>query len=108
MGIKVITEFPDKATVRVVVYVYNDADALVEPNAVKVSIWDPSGGDPVVDGEDIVVSGKVEDGIYEYYYHKDESADPMDEGQWRGEVAVIDSVGADAVISPGNFSFKVR
>lgn len=108
MGIKVVTEFINIATVRVVVYVYNDAGALVEPTAVKVSIWDPDGGDPVVDGVDIVASGKVEDGIYEYYYHKDESSDPMKAGQWRGEVKVIDGLLTDAVISPGTFSFKVR
>lgn len=108
MGIKVVTEFIDIATVRVVVYVKNDAEELVEPTAVKVSIWDPDGGDPVVDGVDIVSTGKVKDGVYEYYYHKDESADAMKAGQWRGRVAVIDSVGVDAVISPGTFSFRVK
>ncbi|MBA7478992.1 hypothetical protein ES707_14423 [subsurface metagenome] len=108
MPIKVITEFIDIATVRVVVYVKNDAGALVEPTAVKVSIWDPDGGDPVVDGTDIVSTGKVEDGIYEYYYHKDESADAMKAGQWRGKVAVIDGSGTGAIITPGSFSFKVR
>ena len=108
MPIKVVTEFIDIATVRVVVYVKNDAGVLVEPTAVKVSIWDPDGGDPVVNGEDIVVSGKVEDGIYAYYYHKDEASDAMDAGQWRGRVAVIDGLLTDAVISPGTFSFKVR
>jgi len=106
--IKVITEFVDKATVMVMVYVYDRADVLTEPTSVLVSIWDPDGGDPVVDESEIVVSGKVEDGIYEYYYHKDASAAAMKSGQWRGEVLVLDGVLTDAIISPGNFSFKVR
>lgn len=113
MGINVVTQFIDIATVRVVVYVKNDAGALVEPTAVKITIYeptyDPDGEDPpVVDGVDIVSDGKVEDGIYEYYYHMDEAAEPMDKGQWRGKVAVIDGELTDAVISPGSFSFKVR
>ena len=108
MAVRTISEFVDKATVRVIVRVKNDADALVEPDAVKVSIWDPDGGDPVVDGTDIVVTGKVENGIYEYYYHMDESADAMKSGQWRGQVLVVDGAGVDAVITPSSFSFRVK
>ncbi|MBA7476035.1 hypothetical protein ES707_11410 [subsurface metagenome] len=113
MGIKVIMEFPDEATVRVIVYVYNDENVLTQPTAVKITIfepsYDPEGEDPpIVNGEDIVVSGRVEDGIYEYYYHKGETSEPMEAGQWRGEVAVIDGGGTGAIISPGKFSFKVR
>lgn len=108
MPIKVITEFPDIATVRIVVYVKNDAGELVGPTKVLISIWDPDGGDPVVDGTDVVVTGKVETGIYEYYYHMDESADAMKSGQWRGQVAVIDGAGVEAVITPSSFSFRVK
>lgn len=108
MAIKVITVFPDNATVRVIVYVYNDAGALVQPTAVEISIWDPDGGDPVVDGEDIVVTGRVEDGIYEYYYHEGEATEPMDKGQWRGGVEVIDGSGTGAIISPASFSFRIK
>lgn len=59
-------------------------------------------------GVDIVLSGKVEDGIYQYYYHKGEASDAMEAGQWRGEVEVIDGSGTGAIITPGSFSFKVR
>jgi len=108
MAITVITEFPNKATVRIIVYVYNDTDVLTAPTSVLVSIWDPDGGDPVVDESEIVVTGAVETGIYAYYYHMNASADAMMAGQWRGEILVIDGAGATAVISPGSFSFKVR
>lgn len=43
MGIAVIAEFIAKATVRVVAYIYNDADALVDPTSIKVIIKDPDG-----------------------------------------------------------------
>lgn len=106
--IRVITEFPDKATVRVIVYVYDDTPKLVAPTKVLVSIWDPDGGVPVVDNEDIIVSGKIEDGIYQYFYHKGDTSEPMDAGRWRGEVLVIDGSGTGAIISPGNFSFRIK
>ena len=108
MGIKVVTNFIDRATVRIVVYVHNDEDALVEPTAVKVYIWAPSGEDPIVNGTDIVATGRVEDGVYEYCYHMDTSADAMAEGEWKGQISVIDGVGADGVISPTIFSFTVE
>lgn len=172
MAIKVITEFPDKATVRIIVYVKDDKDVLTKPDAVKVSIIEPDGprsgvatvttenhlidttknqfvasdvgktvynttdkttavinaytssSDVTLDTDimakdegyeiycvyavDIVVDGKVEDGIYEYYYHKGEATDPMEAGQWRGKVEVIDGSGTGAIISPASFAFKVR
>jgi len=172
MSIKVVTEFMDVATVRTMVYVYNDDDELVEPTAVKVSIIEPDGprsgaatattADHLVDttksqfaaadvgktiynttdktsaviteytsssdvtldtdimaedenyemyciyDEDIVSDGKVEDGVYEHYYHENESSDAMEAGQWRGRVKVIDGSGDGAKISPGEFSFRVK
>ncbi len=113
MAIKVITEFPDNATVRVIVYVKDENDVLAKPTAVEITIYEPSydpeGEDPpIVDAEDIVVSGCVEDGIYEYYYHKGEATEPMAKGRWRGVVEVIDGSSTDAIISPSSFSFKVR
>ena len=47
-------------------------------------------------------------GIYEYLYHKGETVDPMDSGEWRGMIDVIDGTGYSAVISPQGYSFKVR
>lgn len=107
MAIKVIVEFPDKATVRVIAYVKDDDDALVEPTSVKVTIYDPS-DEKQVDGVEIVVDGRVEDGIYEYYYHKGSGEDPMDEGQWYGEILVADGTGADTIYSPRSFGFAVK
>lgn len=111
--IKVITEFVSRATVRIIVYVKDDADKLTKPTAVEITIYEPSydpeGEDPpVVNGVDIVDSGKIEDGIYEYYYHKGEESEPMEAGQWRGEVLVLDGTGTGAIITPGSFSFRVK
>ncbi len=172
MGIKVITEFPDNATVRAIIYVKDDANKLTEPTAVEITIIQPDGPksgeatattashlidttknqfvasdvgktvynttdkttaviteytspfDVTLDtdimakdegyeiysiyAEDIVVTGKVEDGIYEHYYHKGEATDPMEKGQWRVGVEVIDGSGAGAIITPGKFSFRVK
>ncbi|GAJ05561.1 unnamed protein product, partial [marine sediment metagenome] len=37
-----------------------------------------------------------------------EATDPMDKGQWRGKVEVIDGSGTGAIITPDNFSFRVK
>ena len=173
MGIKVVTEFLDNSTVRVVTYVYNAAGALTAPTAVNIKVFDPDGlqkcgnisvvasasftadlvvtggtsgatgyitskpdgttlelreitgtfvdGEAVTDtstgtsttasallGIDIITSGLVETGIYEYYYHMGATSPAMDTGRWRGKIAVVDGVDADAITSPGSFSFKVR
>ena len=107
MAINVRTEFVNTATIRTIVYVYNDNEVLTAPTNVNVSIWNPS-GTAVVDEEDVVATGLVEVGKYEHYYHKNASADAMAAGQWRGEVLIIDGAGADAVITPCPFSFKVK
>ena len=105
MAIEVITVFPDNATVRIITYVYDDDDALVDPTgSIKCTIYDPD-GTKQVEAQDMT---KDVTGIYEYYYHKGTGLDPMDKGEWRGEIEVIDGSGADAITSPGNFSFTVR
>ena len=173
MAIKVVTEFLDNATVRTVVYVKDDDDALTAPTEVNIKVFDPDGlqkcgnisvvasasftndlvvtggtslatgyiaskpdattlelrevtgtfvsGEIVTDatpgtstttsallGIDIITSGLVETGIYEYYYHMGASSLVMDTGRWRGEIAVVDGVDEDAITSPSSFSFKVR
>ncbi len=171
--IKVVTEFLDNATVRVVIYVYSEDGVLTAPTAVNIKVFDPDGlqkcgnisvvasasftadlvvtggtsgatgyitskpdattlelreitgtfvdGETVTDatpgtstttsallGIDIITSGLVETGIYEYYYHMGADSLAMDSGRWRGEIAVVDGVDEDAITSPGSFSFKVR
>jgi len=173
MAIKVVTEFKDNATVRVITYVYDDDDALTAPTAVNIKVFDPDGlqkcgnisvtasasftADLVVTGAtslatgyitskpdgttlelrevtgtfvsgetlndsgagtstttsallgiNIIVSGLVEAGVYEYYYHMGAASLAMDSGRWRGEIAVVDGVDEDAITSPSSFSFKVR
>lgn len=104
----VITKFIDVATVWILAFVYNAAGVLVDPSgSIKVTIWDPDGGDPVLDGQ-AMTKYDSETGIYEYSYHKGVDTAPMDKGEWRGRVDVIDGEGNLAVISPQSFSFKVE
>jgi len=169
MAIEVITVFPDKATVRIISYVYNDDGALTDPTgSIKITIKDPdsvqkagyigvsssssftaglvvtgaiSGSKGLVvskpdgttlelqqvtgvwqSGEGITDSGSGTStttsallgadmtqqdsttGVYEYYYHKGTGLDPMDDGEWRGEVVEVDGSGVNAVTSVGNFN----
>ena len=64
MAIPVITEFVRKGTVRVLVYVYDDDEALVDATSVDVSIKDPDGTIVV----DEAAMTKTATGVYEYFY----------------------------------------
>ena len=167
--IEVITEFTAKATIRSVVYVYDDDDKLVEPTSVLITWAEPKGPrsgvataltadhlidtvknqftandvgkviynvtdkttatiteynspsdvtldtDIMAEGEsyelycvyedEIVVDGKVEDGIYEHFYNT--TVDSA-KGYWQGLVEVIDGEGDTARTSIGNYSVKVK
>lgn len=104
MAIRVVTDFHEAASVRVRSYIYDDNDALADPTSVTIDITDPD-GTLQVDG---VAMSQITTGIYEYYYHKDVDADPMDAGMWRGLVKAIDGSGASAIISPSAFGFRVK
>jgi len=101
---EVITEFIDIATVKVWAYVYTEAEALADPTAITLNIYDHS-GTLQVDGEAMT---KSETGIYYYYYHKGASEDPMDKGNWRGTIIVADGTGDETIYSTKDFAFKVR
>ena len=105
-GIVPIIVFPDKATVWILALVYDENKALVDPTAIKVSITDPD--DAVVVPEEAMTKYESTEGIYEYFYHAGVETDPMDKGQWKGEVLVIDGDDETAVISPINFAFSVK
>lgn len=64
MSIRVVTEFIRKATVRILVYVYDDDGDLVDATSVDISIINPSGTAVV----DEVAMTKASTGTYEYYY----------------------------------------
>jgi hypothetical protein len=104
MGIKVVTEFTTIDTVKVWAYVYDTNDALADPDAITIDIYDPDSTQQV-DGEAMT---KSDTGIYYYYYHKGASAEPMAKGRWRGTVIVTDGSGTGAVTSTQSFSFKVK
>ncbi|HUS04141.1 MAG TPA: hypothetical protein VMY79_01220 [Dehalococcoidia bacterium] len=105
-GIVPIIVFPDKATVWVLALVYDEDKKLVDPTAIKVSITDPSG--EVIIVEEAMTKYESTEGIYEYFYHAGVESEPMDKGQWKGEVLVIDGTEETAVISPINFAFSVK
>lgn len=172
MGIEVIIQFPDKATVLVLAYIKNLAGALVDPTAITTTIYDPSdvqkagyisvtasasftaglvvtgttsGATGLViskpdgttlelqqvtgvwaSGEGITDTGSgtsttssallgadmaqhdATTGVYEYFYHLGLGVDPMDKGEWRGDILVADGTGIDTVYSPGSFGFAVK
>ena len=169
MNIETIIEFTAKASIRTLVYVYNDEDALVEPTSVLVTWVDADGlrsstatattpdhlidtvknqftaddvgktvynstagttavitvynspsdvtldTDIMADGEsyeiycayaeEIVVTGRLEDGIYEHFYNTSVNSA---KGWWQGLVEVIDGTGDTARTSIGNYSVFVK
>jgi len=64
MGIRVRTDFIRRGTVRIIVYVYNDSDALEDATSVNVTIKNPK-GTMVTDEQ---AASKTATGTYEYYY----------------------------------------
>ena len=103
MGIETVVKFIDTATVQVWVYVYTQADVLVDPTGVTVDIYDPDGTQQV----DGAAMTKSETGIYYYNYHAGATAAAMDKGKWRGVVTITDGSGATAIITPIPFAFEV-
>lgn len=104
MAIKVVTDFLSVDTVKIWAYIYDEDDALAAPTAVTIDIYDPD-GTLQVDG---AAMSTDDTGIYYYYYHKGDSADPMATGNWRGTVKAADGSGNDTIYSTGNFHFKVK
>ena len=104
-GIKVITSFPDRATVWILALIYNADGDLVDPTSIKISIYDPD-GTLKVDAASMTQYAATT-GIYEYKYHMDATADAMAKGKWRILGDVIDGTGATAVISPFHSGFEV-
>lgn len=64
MAIRVQTRFIRRATVRVIVYVYDDDEALVDATSVDLTVKDPDG--TIVVNEQAM--SKTATGTYEYFY----------------------------------------
>ena len=64
MAILVQTEFTRTGTIRIINYVYDDDEALVDPTSVSITIKDPD-GTKVADDQ---AMAKNATGIYEYFY----------------------------------------
>lgn len=65
MAIKVQTEFIRKATLRTIVYVYDDDEALVNATTVDITIIDPDG---TVVVNEVDMTPPTSKGTYEHYY----------------------------------------
>lgn len=104
-GLVQITVFPDKATVWILAFIYDENGSLANSTAVKINISDPD--NTLVVDEEEMTNYEGTTGVYEYYYHEGDSADPMDAGEWTGEILAIDGSGDEAKISPKSFAFTV-
>ena len=83
MAIRVQTEFVRKDSVRCIVYVYDDDEALVAATSVDISIKDPDGTVVV----DEVAMTSTATGVYEYYYTTTTS---VVEGNYQIECDILD------------------
>ena len=90
MAILVKTEFIRKDTIRCIVYVYDDDEALVDASSVDISIIDPD-GTIAVNASAVSVKEramtKTDTGIYEYYYT---TAITIVEGDYQIECDITD------------------
>ena len=83
MAIRVETEFTRKGTVRVICYVYDDDEALVDATSVSISIIPPNKTAVVND----VGMTKTSTGTYEYFYTTTAS---VEEGDYQIECDILD------------------
>ena len=83
MAIRVQTEFTRDGTVRIIVYAYDDDEALVAATSVSVSVIPPS-GTAVVDDQAMTPTAT---GVYEYYY---ETTTSVEEGAYQIEAVILD------------------
>lgn len=84
MAIEVISDFIRKDTVRLIQYVYDDDEALVDATSVDVTVVDPA-GTVVVDEQ---AMNKTATGVYEYFY---QTTDSVIQGSYRVETDITDS-----------------
>ncbi len=90
MAILVKSEYIRKDTVRILVYVYDDDEALVDATTVDISIVDPN-GDIAVNASSVSVTEigmtKTATGVYEYFYTTSTS---VIEGDYQIECDITD------------------
>ena len=97
----VIVKYLAGATIWVRAYIYDSADALVDPTSVKLTMADAAGATKV----NAQAMTKLTTGIYDYYYNTTATSA---EGWWNGEVWVVDGSGDTAKTSVGSFGVEVR
>lgn len=101
MSIKVITEFLNETTVRIVAYVRDEDDALVDPTSCLIDLYDPDG----TAEEEKTAMSKSDTGIYEFFFYTD--TDTVT-GNWRGVCWSVDGSGATAKYSEASFGFRMK
>ncbi len=97
MAIPVITQFVRKETIRIIQYVYDDDEALVDATGVIVSVVDPA-GTAVVNEQ---AMAKTATGTYEYYYTPSTAAI---QGDYRIQTQITD--GSYETIGHGHFELR--
>jgi len=83
MAILVKSEFIRKDTVRIIVYVYDDDEALVAATSVKISIAGPNGD---IEVDEVAMTTDTA-GVYEYYYT---TTTDVGEGDYQIECDILD------------------
>jgi len=98
MAIEVKTEFIAGATVRVIAYVYDDDDALVNVGtSIHATIIDSSASTQA----SASTMSEAATGVYEYYHN---TTTDSARGYWRGQVDAVSGTKTDI----STFGFKVK
>ena len=104
MNLEIIIQYTAGASIRTVVFVYDDDDELVDPTSVLIT-WVDADGETQVSAEEIVVTGKLEAGIFEHYCN---TTTGSAKGWWQGTVKIVDGSGGTARTSIGTCSVEVK
>jgi len=98
MAIEVITEFVAGATIRVIAYIYDDDDDLVNVGtSINTTIIDAAG----TTGATASTMSQAATGVYEYYHT---TSTASEKGYWRGQIDVVDGTKT----SIAKYGFKVK
>ena len=103
MDIETIIQYIAGASIRAIIFVYDDDKALVDPTSVLIT-WVDANEETQVSAEDIVVSGRIEKGIFEHYCNTTSGSAT---GWWKGTIRVVDGTGATARASMAKCSVNV-
>ena len=104
INISVKNLYSNEDSPKIWAYFFTEADALVDPTAFTIDIYNPTGTKLIDDA----AMTKSAVGKYYYQYHLATATAAMAKGQWRGRVMSVEGTGATAIVSTAAFSFKVK